>query len=173
MIVKRQNAGDVGSTQNQGSSSLSGLVSTLVPTLLISLAMVAVFLVLRRTEQRQYAPRTYLGSLPEQERTPALPKSFLGWIPYFMKVSQARTTSIRRAQTNEPNTDTGQLCSATQLPRWLLSSSLPQNLGHHLLRRMLPHLASSLPCQCHWWRWKVPTESAIFQQRAGQESLLW
>jgi calcium permeable stress-gated cation channel len=48
------------------SSSLSGLVATLIPALLISLVYVVVFLYLRKSQRRFYAPRTYLGSLREQ-----------------------------------------------------------------------------------------------------------
>lgn len=48
--------------------------------------MVGVFLVLRRHQRRQYAPRTYLGSLRPEERTPALPESLFGWLPAFQKL---------------------------------------------------------------------------------------
>ncbi len=48
--------------------------------------MISLFLVLRRTQRRIYEPRTYLGSLREQERTPRLSNSLLGWIPGFFKI---------------------------------------------------------------------------------------
>jgi len=41
------------------------MVSTLVPVVVISSAYIAVFLVLRKSQRRYYAPRTYLGSLRE------------------------------------------------------------------------------------------------------------
>lgn len=47
-------------------TSLSGLVSTLVPALLVALVYFTVFLVLRRSQHRFYAPRTYLGTLREK-----------------------------------------------------------------------------------------------------------
>src|ERR1700749_4319717 len=80
--------------QNVGSSrksspSLSGLISTLVPTLIIALVYFAIFLVLRRKFPRQYAPRTYLGALRPQERTPAPPNTLCGWIPFMRKVSSS------------------------------------------------------------------------------------
>ncbi|KAL1953900.1 hypothetical protein VTO42DRAFT_2052 [Malbranchea cinnamomea] len=62
------------------SNSASGLVSTLVPTLVISGAMVLLFVILRRSERRQYAPRTYIGSLREHERTPEPAPGFFGWL---------------------------------------------------------------------------------------------
>ena len=79
---------NVGKNRGSGSPSLSGLISTLVPTLVIFLVFITLFLILRRTQQRQYAPRTYLGALREQERSPSLPNSLLGWIPTFSKVGK-------------------------------------------------------------------------------------
>lgn len=55
-------------------------MSTLVPTLILAAAFVALFLVLRRKFPRQYAPRTYLGALRKEERTPPLSKSLFGWV---------------------------------------------------------------------------------------------
>lgn len=62
------------------SNSASGLVSTLVPTLVISGVMVLIFIILRQSERRQYAPRTYIGSLRPQERTPEPAPGFFGWL---------------------------------------------------------------------------------------------
>jgi len=76
--------------QNIGSAraspSLSGLISTLVPTLIIAIAYFAIFLLLRTRFPRQYAPRTYLGALRPQERTPTPPNTLFGWIPFMRKV---------------------------------------------------------------------------------------
>ncbi|KPI38308.1 uncharacterized protein AB675_12154 [Cyphellophora attinorum] len=90
--VKRQapsaNADDdqnVGSA-NQTSPSLSGLVSTLVPALLIFVVWMIAFTILRRKFPRRYAPRTYLNSLREQERTPNPPNSLFGWLPFMQKI---------------------------------------------------------------------------------------
>ena len=47
-------------------TSLSGLVSTLIPALLVALVYFTIFLVLRRSQRRFYAPRTYLGTLREK-----------------------------------------------------------------------------------------------------------
>lgn len=72
------------STNND--SSVSGLVATLIPALLVALAYVSLFLILRRSQRRYYAPRTYLGTLREQERTPALPNGLLNWFGSFNKI---------------------------------------------------------------------------------------
>ena len=58
----------------------------MIPVFLIACAWIGIFLFLRRKERRQYAPRTYLGSLQEHERSPPLPNSFLGWLPTFNKI---------------------------------------------------------------------------------------
>ena len=70
---------NVGSTRGQ-SASASQLVSTLVPTLLIAVAFFAAFVILRTKFPRQYAPRSYLGALRKQERSPALPKGLFSWL---------------------------------------------------------------------------------------------
>ncbi|KAI5285185.1 hypothetical protein KEM55_000755, partial [Ascosphaera atra] len=67
---------DFSSTPN----SASGLVSTLVPALVSAGGMVLAFTILRLTEHRQYQPRSYIGSLREQERTPAPSNHIWGWI---------------------------------------------------------------------------------------------
>lgn len=79
------------SDPNQGSardadSSLSGLVSTLVPTLITACIYVSIFLVLRKSQRRWYAPRTYLGNLRESERTPPLPNGLFNWFGAFWKI---------------------------------------------------------------------------------------
>jgi hypothetical protein len=84
-IGRRSSPSPTGSGST-GDASVSGLVSTLVPTLIIAIVMVTVFLFLRRTQKRQYAPRTYLGSLRPQERSPALSNSLFGWISEMRKV---------------------------------------------------------------------------------------
>ncbi|KAK3374479.1 hypothetical protein B0T24DRAFT_296796 [Lasiosphaeria ovina] len=68
------------------SNSLSGLVSTLAPVAAISAVYLAIFLVLRRSQRRYYAPRTYLGSLKENERSPALPNGLFNWFGTFWKI---------------------------------------------------------------------------------------
>ena len=68
------------------SNSASTLVSTLIPSLIIAGIMILVFAILRRSHRRQYMPRTYLGTLRDQERTPEPTGGFLGWIPAMFKL---------------------------------------------------------------------------------------
>ncbi|KAF6833513.1 duf221 domain-containing protein [Colletotrichum musicola] len=67
-------------------SSLSGLVSTLAVCLPVAGAYLIIFLILRGSQRRFYAPRTYLGSLRESERTPGLPTGLFNWLGGFWKI---------------------------------------------------------------------------------------
>ncbi|KFY30521.1 hypothetical protein V493_01858 [Pseudogymnoascus sp. VKM F-4281 (FW-2241)] len=73
-------------TDSDKDTSVSGLVATLVPTLLIALVYVSIFLVLRRSHRRFYAPRTYLGTLRDNERSPELPTGMFNWFGTFWKI---------------------------------------------------------------------------------------
>lgn len=43
-----------------------GMISTLVPILIVSSVYIVIFLLIRRSQSRFYAPRTYLGSIRER-----------------------------------------------------------------------------------------------------------
>ncbi|CAG8980224.1 hypothetical protein HYALB_00013396 [Hymenoscyphus albidus] len=73
-------------TPNVPNTTISALVATLTPTAIIAGVYVAIFLVLRMTQQRWYSPRTYLGALREQERTTPLPTGLFNWIGPFSKI---------------------------------------------------------------------------------------
>lgn len=66
--------------------SLSGMIVTLVPILITSAIYLAIFLVLRKSNRRYYAPRTYLGSLRENERSPSLSSGLFSWVKDFWKI---------------------------------------------------------------------------------------
>ncbi|KAI9842644.1 MAG: hypothetical protein M1837_007011 [Sclerophora amabilis] len=80
--------GQSGSAQEDpnASNSLSSLLSTLIPVAITATVMFAIFLVLRRSQRRQYAPRTYLGTLREEERSPDLPLGLTNWISAFFRI---------------------------------------------------------------------------------------
>lgn len=79
-------ADNTGSNRTSTPVSLSGLVATLIPTAVIAGVYFVIFLLLRRSQRRWYAPRSYIGSLRESQRTPALPGGFLNWIGRFWKI---------------------------------------------------------------------------------------
>lgn len=78
------NQGDA--VQDTKPTSLSGMVSTLIPVAVSAGIYFAIFLVLRRSNRRWYAPRSYIGSLRENERTPALPTGLFNWVGQFWKI---------------------------------------------------------------------------------------
>ncbi|SLM34013.1 Protein of unknown function DUF3779, phosphate metabolism [Lasallia pustulata] len=86
-ILRRQ-SGQPGTNTNT-SNSASNLVSTLIPVALYSAAFFLLFLILRRSQRRIYAPRSYLGALREQERSPTLPNGMFNWFGAFFKISDS------------------------------------------------------------------------------------
>ncbi|KAI9800280.1 MAG: Transmembrane protein 63C [Piccolia ochrophora] len=84
----RRQAGKTGSSTNDeaNSSSISSMVSTLVPVLALAVPFFFLFLFLRRSQRRQYAPRTYLGALRKEEQSPELPGGMFNWFGTFFSI---------------------------------------------------------------------------------------
>ncbi|KAE8146632.1 hypothetical protein BDV25DRAFT_169690 [Aspergillus avenaceus] len=74
---------------DNSSTSLSALVTTLVPALVIAVFWFGLFLICRRTQIRWYAPRTHLPCWHNHERSPKLPSGFINWFGHFFKISDA------------------------------------------------------------------------------------
>ncbi|KAK9322090.1 hypothetical protein V1517DRAFT_276783 [Lipomyces orientalis] len=62
------------------SSSTSAFVSALIFYGFIFLAFITGFLLLRSEDKRIYQPRTFLESIPENERTEPLPRGYFSWL---------------------------------------------------------------------------------------------
>ncbi|KAI0420920.1 hypothetical protein F5X98DRAFT_391633 [Xylaria grammica] len=62
------------------SASLQAVVSALVPTLAVGLIFVGIFGLIRDRFPILYAPRTFLGTVPEKDRTPLAGKAYFGWL---------------------------------------------------------------------------------------------
>lgn len=77
---------NVGSSQSSKSNSASSIVSTLIPVLVFAIVYFIAFLVLRKKLPRQYHPRTFLGSLKTNERSPELPNGWFNWIGDFYNI---------------------------------------------------------------------------------------
>jgi len=75
-----------GSNRNSQGSSLSALLSTLLPIIVISSAIFLVFLIARGRFNRVYQPRTYLQTLDKGQRTPKQTPGFLGWLKEFRAI---------------------------------------------------------------------------------------
>ncbi|PKS08842.1 hypothetical protein jhhlp_003451 [Lomentospora prolificans] len=67
-------------------ASLQGMVTTFVTGGAVAIALFIVFLFIRKSARRFYAPRTYLGTIPEDERTPSLPDGVFNWMWSFWKI---------------------------------------------------------------------------------------
>ncbi|CAI6336929.1 unnamed protein product [Periconia digitata] len=87
MSLALRAASGSGSHRSSGSSSLSALLSTLVPCFVLAAVLVGLFLFLRAKHRRLYAPRTYHELLDENEKTPPANDSFLGWTGNFRRIS--------------------------------------------------------------------------------------
>jgi hypothetical protein len=68
------------------SNSLSGLISTLAPAAAIAGVYLVVFLIFRTKFPRFYGPRSFLGVLPEQSRSPKLKNGLFNWFGQFFKI---------------------------------------------------------------------------------------
>ncbi|KAI1658494.1 DUF221-domain-containing protein [Daldinia decipiens] len=67
-------------------ASAASLYLTLAPVALTAGVYFSIFLCLRKSQRRYYAPRTYLGSLRPSERSPALSNGWFNWIGEFWKI---------------------------------------------------------------------------------------
>lgn len=68
------------------SSSYETLLATLIPLLIISVPLLLTFLLLRIKLRRVYAPRTFIETLHDEEKTPKLEKTgFVNWMPEFWR----------------------------------------------------------------------------------------
>ncbi|XXH01459.1 hypothetical protein Hte_007819 [Hypoxylon texense] len=70
----------------KGSASLAAVVSAFVPTWVTGLIFVAVFIAIQRRYPNIYSPRTYMGTIPEKDRTPSSSQSYFSWVHIMRKV---------------------------------------------------------------------------------------
>ncbi|KAJ9666769.1 phosphate metabolism protein 7 [Coniosporium apollinis] len=84
-VITLQKNPNEGSHRNSPSSA-AAFFATLIPSLVQFAVLVTAFLVLRRKERRVYAPRTYIDSIPDDEKTPIPDHTFVGWIRKFRDV---------------------------------------------------------------------------------------
>ncbi|KAB2572317.1 Uncharacterized protein DBV05_g9027 [Lasiodiplodia theobromae] len=74
---------EAGGSHRDKSSSVYSLIYTLIPSVLIAFILLTTFVFLRSKLRRLYAPRTFIDTLTEQEKTPRDPDTRLAWIKYF------------------------------------------------------------------------------------------
>jgi hypothetical protein len=71
--------------QPSGPSSFTAVATAFVPTFITATLFVAAFIVVRPKFPNIYFPRTYIGTIPEKDRTPCQSRSYWDWI-HTMKV---------------------------------------------------------------------------------------
>lgn len=75
-----------GSHRSSGSTSGAAILAAFVPTLVSALIYLAIFAAIRNRFKKHYAPRTFLGTVPEKDRTPASHPTGTGWFHDFRKI---------------------------------------------------------------------------------------
>jgi len=71
------------------SNSLSGFLSSLIINGIIFAVMILLFLILRKSQRLQYAPRTYVGSIKKGRRTDPLPNGIFSWIKPLININES------------------------------------------------------------------------------------
>ncbi|KAG9237312.1 hypothetical protein BJ875DRAFT_165028 [Amylocarpus encephaloides] len=75
-----------GTSSTWQSNSVSGFLSTLIPVGLVAVLSTGLFFLLRNRFKRVYRPRTYLGTLYEEEKTTQLPEGRFNWLKQFRAI---------------------------------------------------------------------------------------
>ncbi|KAF3938079.1 hypothetical protein ABW19_dt0205002 [Dactylella cylindrospora] len=88
-IANQNNDENIGSATGAESNSLSGFLSSLIINGIIFAVMLILFLILRVSQRRQYAPRTYVGSIKKEKRTDPLPDGIFSWFGPLLKIDEA------------------------------------------------------------------------------------
>ncbi|KAK4574631.1 phosphate metabolism protein 7 [Recurvomyces mirabilis] len=85
-LQARASDANVGSAQGGQDQSATQVLTPLVTVGLYAIIWGVLFLLLRRPFKRYYQPRTFLGSLRPEARSPKLPDTMFGWIPAFYNI---------------------------------------------------------------------------------------
>ena len=84
-MLETQGSG-YGGHQKSGSTSGAAIIAAFVPTFVSAVIYLAIFVAIRNKFQKHYAPRTFLGTVPEKNRTPASSSTGTGWFHDFRKL---------------------------------------------------------------------------------------
>ncbi|CAH6719645.1 phosphate metabolism protein 7 [[Candida] jaroonii] len=77
-------AGSGSEEQQKAGSSISALVSTLIPSLIIFAVFILIFTLLRKKQKRVYEPRTNVSTLPKDLKPDETPRGLFGWLGHIM-----------------------------------------------------------------------------------------
>lgn len=80
---------DDGYGNHRSSQSTSGaaILGAFIPTVIIACIYIAIFVAVRNSFRKVYAPRTFLGTIPEKHRTPASHAEGTSWIQDFRSLT--------------------------------------------------------------------------------------
>ncbi|KAI1268117.1 DUF221-domain-containing protein [Xylariaceae sp. FL1019] len=70
----------------KGSASLAAIVAAFVPTWFTGMLFVVIFILIRQKYRHIYAPRTFLGTVPEKNRTPSASQAYLDFVHTMRKL---------------------------------------------------------------------------------------
>ncbi|KAI1817249.1 DUF221-domain-containing protein [Poronia punctata] len=70
----------------KGSASLAAVVSAFVPTWAVGLLFVGIFVLIRQRYRIIYAPRTFIGTVSEKDRTPSTSRAYFEWYHTMRKL---------------------------------------------------------------------------------------
>ncbi|KAJ8129666.1 hypothetical protein O1611_g3963 [Lasiodiplodia mahajangana] len=70
----------------KGSASLAAVLSAFIPTWVVGLAFLGIFVLVRRRFPIIYSPRTFLGAVPEKDRIPSSGSGYLDWLHTMRKL---------------------------------------------------------------------------------------
>ena len=72
-----------GKNRREESTSFDAILGAFIPTFIISVIYIAIFIFIRNYFRKTYAPRTFLGTIPEKDRTPASHAEGKSWFHDF------------------------------------------------------------------------------------------
>lgn len=76
-----------GGHRSSDSTSGAAILAAFIPTFVSAVVYLTIFVAIRNRVPKHYAPRTFLGTVPEKDRTPAHHASGAGWFHDFRKLS--------------------------------------------------------------------------------------
>ncbi|KAM3415085.1 hypothetical protein BST61_g10219 [Cercospora zeina] len=76
-----------GKNSREGSTSFDAILGAFIPTFIISVIYLTIFTLVRNYFRRTFAPRTYLGTIPEKHRTPASHADGKSWLHDFRQLT--------------------------------------------------------------------------------------
>lgn len=71
------------SHRDKGSNSGSAILAAFIPTFTTAVIYVGIFVAIRNKYKKIYAPRTFLGTIPEKDRTPSQRRKGTSWFHDF------------------------------------------------------------------------------------------